>query len=237
MKSDGEFTVGTAYSSDQALEYDRLRFSNPAGRAIHQTEWRMVEMGLELVRPASRVLEVGCGTGRLLAEMTGRGFELKGVDASPAMLKEARRKLPSVRFSVCDASQLPLEDDSFDFVFAIRLLNQTKSKDYALSVVSEMIRCARPGGYVLVEFVNSRRFWTERKAKATVALSLREIAHRGEVSGARLVLDRGAFLGGMTAFHRAPESLIRPVAALDGWLSQVLGAACARRYALFEKLL
>jgi SAM-dependent methyltransferase len=44
------------------------------------------------------VLEMACGTGRITAALAEAGVEVTGVDAAPAMLAEARRKLPGLRF-------------------------------------------------------------------------------------------------------------------------------------------
>ena len=48
---------------------------------------------LAQVPAGSSVLEIGIGTGKLLAELAGRGEKVIGVDHSPAMLEEARRRI------------------------------------------------------------------------------------------------------------------------------------------------
>ncbi len=47
----------------------------------------------EMVRPGDRVLEIGCGTGTLAVQMAQRGAMVTGVDESPWMLEQARRKV------------------------------------------------------------------------------------------------------------------------------------------------
>jgi len=53
-----------------------------------------------------RILDLGCGTGVLTAEIAGRGADVLGVDRSEEMISQARRKLPALKFEVSDARQL-----------------------------------------------------------------------------------------------------------------------------------
>ena len=74
-----------------------------------------------------------------------------GIDASPAMITEARRRaagltLP-ITFEVGDACQVPFADNSFDLCRTERVLRYLDTPQAALA---EMVRVARPGGWVLV---------------------------------------------------------------------------------------
>ncbi len=73
-------------------------------------------------RPNARVLELGCGPGHLLQESLEKGFWAVGVDASPNMLRLARRRLKArnlpVRLVRARAQALPFPDAFFDRVVA-----------------------------------------------------------------------------------------------------------------------
>jgi ubiquinone/menaquinone biosynthesis C-methylase UbiE len=69
----------------------------------------------EIVPPGSRVLEVGCATGDILAALAPA--EGVGLDISPAMIELASRKHPELRFQVHDLMQGPL-DERFDYAVA-----------------------------------------------------------------------------------------------------------------------
>lgn len=97
-----------------------------------------------------RVLEVGCGTGSLLAAMLERGFKAYGVDASPAMLRQARHKLAKAGFSGrvlhAQAQHLPFPDNSFETVVS------TFPSDYIvkLETLKEIQRVLYPGGRLVI---------------------------------------------------------------------------------------
>jgi SAM-dependent methyltransferase len=61
-------------------------------------------------RGGRRVLDAGCGTGRVAIELANRGYDVVGVDIDPTMLDAARRKAPSIHWTLADLAQLgPVE--------------------------------------------------------------------------------------------------------------------------------
>lgn len=95
------------------------------------------------------VLEVGCGTGLLLAQIAAFARSARGVDLSPGMLERARaRGLNVVEGSATD---LPFADESFDIACSFKVLAHVRDVRRALS---EMARVVRPGGHVIAEFYN-----------------------------------------------------------------------------------
>ncbi|HEV2197697.1 MAG TPA: methyltransferase domain-containing protein [Candidatus Acidoferrum sp.] len=63
-------------------------------------------------KPGERVLDLGCGTGALTAEIAARGAEVLGVDRSEEMIAQARKKFPALRFEVMDARELQFKTDA-----------------------------------------------------------------------------------------------------------------------------
>jgi ubiquinone/menaquinone biosynthesis C-methylase UbiE len=100
------------------------------------------------------VLDVGCGTGRLLENAAGRwdSAHFTGVDASEEMVTEARGKHKGGArfvFKQGDASLLPLESDSFDVVFSTMSFHHWGDQ---AAGVREVARVTRPGGlFVLAD--------------------------------------------------------------------------------------
>ena len=95
------------------------------------------------------VLEVGCGTGLVLARIRRFAKSARGVDLSPGMLEKARaRGLDVVEAS---ATALPFADESFDVACSFKVLAHIEDIERALA---EMTRVVRPRGVVLAEFYN-----------------------------------------------------------------------------------
>jgi SAM-dependent methyltransferase len=69
--------------------------------------------------PLGRVLDLGCGTGGHAAVLAPRGVAVVGVDRAPAMLRQARTKVPGATFVEGDARAVRLERRDFDAVLAM----------------------------------------------------------------------------------------------------------------------
>lgn len=65
----------------------------------------------------SRILDLGCGTGRHTVYLAQNEFEVLGCDSSEAALRIARGVLPQVEFQVCDVGLLPYRDQSIEGIF------------------------------------------------------------------------------------------------------------------------
>jgi len=109
----------------------------------------------------ARVLELGCGTGLILARIAEIAEEAVGIDLSEGMAQRAReRGLDVCIGSVCD---LPFEDDQFDLTYSFKVLAHIPDIEAA---VREAARVTRPGGHLLLEFYNP---WSLRYLAKKVA--------------------------------------------------------------------
>ncbi len=115
--------------------------TQPFGRALN-AQW----YGLLGLEKDTRLLEVGCGPGRLASTLTTYGHTVIAVDRSWRMVRAARR-FAGDRLEVlqADATQLPLADASVDAVMAASLLNVLPDPVAALR---EFGRVARPGAVI-----------------------------------------------------------------------------------------
>jgi trans-aconitate methyltransferase len=116
----------------------------------HSFVWEKAEGVLELLgaKPGERILDLGCGTGSLTAEISAKGAEVLGVDQSAEMIAEARKKFLELRFEVCDARSLPFSRE-FDAVFSNAALHWIPEAE---RVVQGIARALRPNGRFVAEF-------------------------------------------------------------------------------------
>jgi SAM-dependent methyltransferase len=134
----------------------------------------------------ARVLDAGCGTGRMSAYLAARGCLVEGVDLSPGMVAMARRDHPGLPFEVGSLSELPSADAVFAGVLLCYSIIHTPPPGLA-AVVAEVARVLRPGGYVLV---------------ATQAgEGVRDVAPSYRSLGFEVVLERHLYTADAVAAH------------------------------------
>ena len=85
-----------------------------------------------LSAPPLRVVDVGCGEGRLARDLKRLGFEVIGVDGSPTLVAAAGEADPDGDYRVADAAALPLADASAELVTAFMSLQDVDDIDGAL---------------------------------------------------------------------------------------------------------
>lgn len=98
------------------------------------------------------MLDVGAGTGALVAALRRDGVEAYGVDPSYGMLRVAHHRSPG-RFVVAAAEALPFRDGAFDLVFTSVSVHHWSSPERG---VAEMARVAASNGRVLIADHDSR---------------------------------------------------------------------------------
>ncbi len=85
--------------------------------------------GLE---PTASVLEVGVGSGVLLAEFARRGYRVGGVDIRADMIEATRRRLPNAELAVAPANALPFQRQRFDLVLFGLVFHELEDRRSAL---------------------------------------------------------------------------------------------------------
>ena len=110
------------------------------------------QVALKLYAPpdGARVLDMGCGTGTHLDLYRRRGCHVVGIDPSPAMLRQARRKLGGdVPLLLGDAAHAPFSDGSFDLVLICLAIHEMPPQVRG-QVLGEAARLVRDRGRVLL---------------------------------------------------------------------------------------
>jgi len=149
----------TDYKYKFAFLFDQLTPLYDLGRILgirnrlQRRLWPQVE-----IKPGSRVLDVGCGTGDDLVYLATHfdRLNLTGVDGDPKVLAIAKNKSKkrglAVKFRASLAEALPFTSNSFDVAWSSLMVHHLPTK-YKLLALQEMRRVLKPGGQLyLVEF-------------------------------------------------------------------------------------
>lgn len=147
-----------------AGSYDLLRPADESWREVADAIWNEGDL------LGRRVLDVGCGTGALAAELARRGAKVWGVDSSTEMLQVARAAVGSgIGLKQGSAEQLPFRDGWFERA-VLRTVVHLLDRDRALP---ELARVLAPGGRVVIATFGPEHF--DRIWVARVFPSLREL--------------------------------------------------------------
>ncbi len=145
-----------AYARDGAFVHDL------AGGVL---EWLAAQ-------PGERILDLGCGDGQLTVRLAAAGPEVRGVDASPAMVAAARAR--GIAADEASAEKLPYPDESFDAVFSNAALHWVRGQD---EMMAEVHRVLKPGGRFVAEMGGHGNV-------AAIQVGLRAVVERHGFAGA-----------------------------------------------------
>lgn len=146
--------------SEQAWDADRydrsFNFVSRHGRDL---------ISLLAPAPGERVLDLGCGTGELAAELADLGIEVHGIDADASMIAQARAKHPQVRFEQADGHDFVLAEP-VDAVMSNAALHWMLDPS---AVIARVRAALRPGGRFVAELGGQGNVAAIRSAVAQAA--------------------------------------------------------------------
>lgn len=158
----------------QAYDQQWARLASE-GRDVHG-EATLVE---QLVEAPARVLDAGCGTGRVAARLADRGYQVVGVDVDPVLLAHAHTKSPQVEWCEADLATLRTGDvgGPFDAIVMAGNVMIFVAPGTEAAVVNNLAARLAPGGMLIAGFqVSTRRVtvdaydaWTRRAGLVAVA--------------------------------------------------------------------
>lgn len=195
------------YYNQLAAAYDDNRFNNTYGRFIDAEERRVLDRLLTGNGPA--VLEMACGTGRLL------NYADCGIDASEKMLAVARQKHPDKNLQQAFAQATPFDDGRFDTVYTFHLMMHL-TRDEIGDILREAYRILKPGGRFIFDIPSARRRALPGKSRRN-GWHGNTALHATEVEQLAQGLFRIASASGILFLpvHRLPVSWRRPLISID----------------------
>ncbi|MCW2770566.1 MAG: SAM-dependent methyltransferase [Aeromicrobium sp.] len=130
------------------------RFRTMAAEGVDLAgEARLVDA---VVAPGSRVLDAGCGPGRVGAELHARGHTVVGVDADPVLVAAAEEDHPGPRWVVGDLSTLDLDEEPFDLAVVAGNVMVFVAPGSERAVLTSLRSAVRPGGRIILGFATDR---------------------------------------------------------------------------------
>jgi len=139
------------HSNDDLLNLNKRAYDKiaPSFSASRSYVWPDLEPFKQYIKDGDRVLDLGCGNGRLLALLADKKVEYLGVDFSEKLIEQARQNWPENKFEVMDALDLKLPDSAFDVVLCVSVLNHIPRDKQAL-FVANVRRVLKPEGMLLM---------------------------------------------------------------------------------------
>lgn len=133
----------TAYTdTDTLIRVLDAAETMPAAARLRARSYQLLRLP-----PGARVIDVGCGTARAVAELAGHGARAIGVDLDPAMLAAARARFPDIDVRAADATELPLGDGQAHGYRADKVYHVLPDPHAALA---EARRVLLPGGRIVL---------------------------------------------------------------------------------------
>lgn len=177
-------------------------------------------------QPGETIIDLGCGTGHLTAQIAQAGAHVMGLDASPEMVAQARRNYPDLRFQVADARDFQV-DAPVDAVFSNATLHWVRPPEPAIACI---YRALKPGGRFVAELGGKGNIET---LVSTLYASLRAVGYAtpeklnpwyfpslGEY--ARL-LEQAEFRVAFAAHFDRPTQLDNGAGGMRQWLEMFAG--------------
>lgn len=128
------------------MEYQQLYWNRVAAQKMFTHPLDQGWLDTAIPKPA-RILDYGCGYGRILAELDSKGYtNTVGMDTSAAMVERGRRAFPKLDIRVIQGLPVEEADASFDAILLLAVLTCLPHNEEQDVVMREVRRLLRPGG-------------------------------------------------------------------------------------------
>ena len=140
--------------------------------------WEELRFLEKYVADSERVLDLGCGNGRLYELFRKKNVDYYGIDISEKLIEIAKKRYPQAKFWAVDALNLPFFDNFFDKVISIAVFHHVPSKELRARFLGEVKRVLKPGGTFILIVWNLNSF---KKSLIFVKYGLGKILRRSNL--------------------------------------------------------
>lgn len=194
---------------------------NRGNRAIRaELLERIVGVAGERLGGQGEILDVGCGGGWLLAELTARGVEerrLHGVDLLESRVEAAGRRLPAADVRLADARRLPYPDERFHLVTLLTCLSSMPDHDAVREALAEAGRVLSGGGLLLCYEPRLPNPFNRATLRVSLRLMKSVLGPHGATYSLTGFPPLARRLGTLTPRLYPPLSRVAPTHALTCW--------------------
>ena len=140
--------------ADYLLKYSQETY-NELAESFAKTRkgfWSDLNFLMDYIKPGQRLLDLGCGNGRLFGVIKDKNVKYIGVDNSEGLLLEAHKQFPGhkEKFIKADALNLPFKDNEFDLIVSIAVLQHIPSKNYRIQFLQQCLRTLDKNGKLIL---------------------------------------------------------------------------------------
>jgi len=123
--------------------------------------WPEIRQVADKIKDGDKILDLGCGNGRLLEAVKDKKIKYLGLDASESLIKKARLNYPGYEFLVQDILDLKLEKlEKYNYIFCLAVLQHIPSRELRVEVLKKMKEILVPGGEIIISNWN---LWQSKK--------------------------------------------------------------------------
>lgn len=148
------------FIQENKVAYDRIAAPFAGTRAY---VWDDLLPLKQYTKNGDRVLDVGCGVGRLYQLFDDLSITYTGIDQSDGPLAIAQKTYPNATFVFGEMTELSFEDDSFDIVYCIATLHHLPTEEKRIRALREMRRVLVSGGHIILTNWNLKSDYAKRK--------------------------------------------------------------------------
>ncbi len=128
--------------------------------------WDELWLLADYVKSGDRLLDVGCGAGRVYMIAQKKQADYAGIDQSEAQICMARERFPDGNFVVGSMLLLPFEDASYDTIWCIATLHHLSDEETRVHALKEMSRVLKTSGLLVMTNWNLYTYWAQQKIKS-----------------------------------------------------------------------
>ena len=152
--------------------YNKIAGRYLAERTRDSADVHLLDDFIELLAPASKVLDAGCGAGVPISQMLAERFDVVGVDFSETQIELAKKNVPNAHFLCKDLTQLDLPDESLDGICSYYAIIHIPREEHE-TLLANFYRLLKKGGIALLclgaqhlvddideDYLGTRMYWS-----------------------------------------------------------------------------